>query len=176
MAPLSFEDEIRNAALRYCSLGWRVIPIFGISEKGLCHCKNLECKAPGKHPALPDWVNRASSDPAIVSNWEWKNRNIGIATGEKSNLLVVDIDVDKDGDMHLREWERTHNVILETELRVITGSGGYHYYFRYPSDFDLGDLKNSVGKIQGVDIRVNGGQVVAPPSRHKSGRNYEWEV
>jgi putative DNA primase/helicase len=54
---------------------------------------------------------------------------------------------------------------------VITGSGGRHFYFRHPG----GDIRSSAGTIaKGIDLRGHNGYLVAPPSLHVSGRNYEW--
>ncbi len=51
-----------------------------------------------------------------------------------------------------------------------TGGGGFHLYYRFPKS---GDYRNSTG-TDGIDVRAEGGYVVAPPSRHRSGNSYEW--
>lgn len=83
----------------------------------------------------------------------------------------MDIDEDRgiDGYHSLTDWQREHGDFPET-WTAITGRGGYHMYFRGD-----GKIKNRAGIIDGVDIRGNGGYVVAPPSIHKNGRRYEWE-
>jgi len=51
-------------------------------------------------------------------------------------------------------------------------SKGHHYYFRHPG----GRIGNSVGLLPGLDIRGDGGYVIAPPSTHPTGTKYEWEA
>jgi len=53
----------------------------------------------------------------------------------------------------------------------MTGSGGRHYYFQHPG----GTVPNEVSIRPGLDIRGDGGQVVAAPSMHISGRRYDWD-
>jgi hypothetical protein len=51
-----------------------------------------------------------------------------------------------------------------------TGGGGRHLYFAHPG----GLVRNKVGLAPGIDIRADGGYVVAPPSLHASGLRYVW--
>jgi P4 family phage/plasmid primase-like protien len=85
---------------------------------------------------------------------------------------VLDVDPDKGGDDSLRKLETQYGSLPVT-AEVITGGGGHHYYFQHPGI----SLGNSAGKLgPGLDIRTDGGQVVAPPSVHPmTGRTYEWE-
>jgi hypothetical protein len=54
----------------------------------------------------------------------------------------------------------------------MTGSGGSHYLFAQPNV----SIKNSASSIgQGLDIRGEGGYIVAAPSLHKSGKRYQWK-
>ena len=54
---------------------------------------------------------------------------------------------------------------------MLTGGGGWHYLFRHPG----ADVRNSVGRLgAGLDIRGDGGYVIAAPSIHVSGRPYKW--
>lgn len=145
-----------KAALDYASRGWRVMPL------------------KGKIPTLKDWPVRASTDPKQIQDW-WIQQpaaNIGIATGKGSNLFVLDVDPDKGGEDSLRALEAQYGALPITP-HVLTGGGGQHIYFQYPSI----QLGNSAGKLgPGLDIRTDGGQVVAPPSIHpETGKSYEWE-
>lgn len=64
---------------------------------------------------------------------------------------------------------------LPPTLQVLTGGGGRHIYFKYPSGID--NIKSTVGKVgSGLDIRADGGYVVAPPSIHSSGNLYMWDI
>jgi hypothetical protein len=74
------------------------------------------------------------------------------------------------GDKALAEQEARYGKLPNT-LRVRTGGGGLHFYFKHPG----GSIKNKAGLLPGVDVRGDGGYVVAPRSLHKSGRRYEWD-
>jgi putative DNA primase/helicase len=78
--------------------------------------------------------------------------------------------VDTHGADTLFNLERIHGDLPATWVAQ-TGSGGYHYWFRMPN----ADVRNSASSIgPGIDVRANGGYVVAPPSLHKSGYRYKW--
>jgi hypothetical protein len=95
--------------------------------------------------------------------------NIGIATGEESDLIVLDVD-GAEGEASLKELERDHEPLPKT-LENRTGGGGRHLYFQWPGF----QIRNSVQNIgEKLDIRGDGGQVVAPPSIHLSGDSYKW--
>lgn len=104
----------------------------------------------------------------------WGDHNIGVATGSISGVVVIDIDVDedsgKDGFAWMRKWELEHGELPETWC-VCTPRGGMHYYFSYSGS----DIRNSTDEDKAIDIRGEGGYVVAPPSRTMVGE-YVWEV
>lgn len=144
-------------ALYYASLGLKVFPV---EEKG-------------KKPVYKNWQERCTTDPeAIKTIWTRNPQyNLGIATGSKSHLLVVDIDNhDADGAGSLKEWEQTHGKLPDTAT-VITGSGGAHYYYKTDKV-----IKGRAGVLPGVDIRSEGNLVAAPPSIHPNGKPYEWDL
>jgi len=114
----------------------------------------------------------ATLDRPQVKEW-WDldpGANVGIATGIVSDLLVLDVDVDKNGFKSLVALEQDHGELPPT-ITANTGGGGKHYYFKSPDR----KLKNKVGFRPGLDIRTDGGYVVAPPSSHVSGKSYAWE-
>ena len=125
----------------------------------------------GKRPLVPwiEYQNRKPTEEEIRQWWQqYPNANIGIVTGKISGIVVIDLDPDKGGnESGARIYEQA-----PTDLIVKTGRGGYHLYCRYPEDVD--HISNRVGLLPGVDIRADGGYVVAPPSAHSSGRLYEW--
>lgn len=121
-----------------------------------------------KKPLLKNWTNRGQLTDAEIQNYfVGKKCNLGILTGEKSDLFVLDVDVKNNagGLDSLAELETEFGKI-ET-YTVKTPSGGYHYYFTYPKGQNIG---NKVGFRKGLDIRSNGGMIVAPPSRTKDGQ------
>lgn len=67
--------------------------------------------------------------------------------------------------------EKEHGPLPKTRA-VRTGSGGKHYYFKYP-DFLISNSVSGLGP--GLDIRGDGGYVIAEGARHRSGRLYELE-
>jgi len=98
------------------------------------------------------------------------NSNVGIATGKRSNLVVLDVDGNRGGDEALAELESRFGTMPPT-VRAVTGRGE-HLYFLHPGR----RVSNSSDEItDGLDIRGDGGHVVAPPSLHATGRSYAWK-
>lgn len=167
--------SILEHALQYADRGWSVFPVYGI-ENGQCTCGNSDCSSAGKHPMTSGGCKDASIDPAQVNEW-WRcnpKANIGIATGQVSGLVVIDVDdgVSKQGFESLQNLE-TRNEPLPRDFVVRTGGGGLHIYLAAPEN----NIRNSAGKIApNIDVRGDGGYVVAPPSLHISGKAYTWEM
>ena len=150
-----------TAALDYAHHGLRVLPI----------------KPGEKRPPMPAWQDAATTNPDRINSW-WSglyaDHGVGIATGRGVFVLDVDIAGGKAGDETLRELEDTYGQLPDT-VRVITGSGGAHIYLRHPNGTEI---RNDAGRKlgPGLDIRGDGGQVVAPPTLHPtSGQQYQWE-
>ncbi|WP_341984049.1 bifunctional DNA primase/polymerase [Rossellomorea oryzaecorticis] len=150
-------------------LDWSVFPLHSIAD-GKCTCGNHGCKSPGKHPRVQNGVKEASKDIDQINEWFSKpyESNIGLPTGKINNIIVVDIDGEQ-GEESIKELQDKYDELPET-VEAITGKGR-HLFFKYEED-----VKNKVGFLPGVDIRSDGGYIVAAPSRHISGRDYEWEL
>ena len=149
-----------QAAVQYIKMGLAVFPL---EERG-------------KRPKTRNGFKDATTDAAQVKAWwqQWPNANIGIATGKRSGgIVVIDLDIDEDkgidGYHTLEDWQRENGYFPDT-WTAITGRGGYHLYFRSDAE-----VRNRAGIIDGVDVRGEGGYVVAPPSIHSNGNRYEWE-
>lgn len=129
-----------------------------------------------KKPMFNDWTNINRADVPTVERW-WAstpNANVGILTGVKSGLFVFDIDPKNGGNDTYSDLLAKHGQMPDT-WEVITGSGGRHCYFRYPA-FPVRNVAGLFGPTSGIDIRGDGGQVVAPPSIHpETGKTYEWD-
>lgn len=142
-----------DAALRYAAHGWPVFP----------------CEPRGKRPRTHNGLKDATTTPAVLERW-WRadcNANIGVVTGASSGLVVLDIDGDE-GMESLRGLERA-NAPLPTTASVVTPRGGSHFYFRHPGS----EIRNSAGVLgPGLDVRGDGGYVLAPPSMGSTGRRY----
>lgn len=147
-----------GAALEYLRRGWAVVPIADRGKQPLIRWQPFQSRLPTQDE-VTDWYER------------WPDAGIGIVTGAVSNLAVLDIDPRHEGDDSLLDLERAHEPLPHT-VEAITGGGGRHVYFACPGC----DLRNRAALAPGIDLRAEGGLVVAPPSRHASGRPYEWEV
>lgn len=166
-------------ALSYAARGLRLLPLHSPVQRvgGMaCSCGKKDCTSPAKHPVgslVPHGLKDATADTAILEQWFGdKARNIGIATGTVSGIVALDIDPRHDGDASLAALEKQHGAIPPT-WRFLTGGGGEHILFRHPG----GHVANSANKTgQGIDVRGDGGYIVAPPSQHTSGRPYAVSV
>lgn len=167
-------------ALDCCARGWRVLPLWPVvlpsnAPAWECSCRaGAACAHPGKHPACAGGVSSATTDAGRVERY-WRawaashgvEPGVAVATG--AGLVVVDLDARHFGD---ETWSR----LLEGRPRVdtvesITG-GGRHLWFSSSAR-----VASSVGRLgAGVDVRGEGGYVVAPGTRHASGRLYTWEA
>jgi len=164
-------NELLKAALDYAKLGWKVIPLHGVSENGHCLCREgCTGKITGKKPHIKEWGEKATTDETTIRAWwsKWKDANVGIVTG--GPLLVVDVDPRNGGNETLTAIEKEHGQLATAQ--ILTGGGGAHYYFLKDKDKKI---KGGTGLLGlGIDIKSEGGFVVAPPSRHSSGEIYKW--
>ncbi len=146
------------AALAYLGRGWSVIPV----------------EPRGKRPLLP-WLEfqQRRAERSEVQKWfrTRKNVNVAIVTGKVSKLVVLDIDARHGGQDSLDRLEGEHGAMPST-IEALTGGGGRHIYFRHPG----ARVRNRVALEAGVDLRGDGGCVVAPPSVHGNGKRYEWKT
>lgn len=125
----------------------------------------------GKAPIEKDWQKHSFEKQSFDEIGFMMDENAGIVCGPASGLLVLDID---DEELFRTTAAKLGWTIPET-CTVRTGSGGLHYYFRYPED---GKQYGNRGraKSQGFDIRGTGGCVVAPGSVHpETGKLYRFE-
>lgn len=170
--------RLHRAALKYAEIGWRVIPLhyplFKDGECVGCSCEewirekrnqpDYVCPSAGKHPRVSNWQSKASTDTAQIDKWWgwWPAANVGIAAG-LSALIAVDVDSYKEGGGELNYDTITNE----------TGGGGVHLIFKHPDIKEkLGN--NKAGLPSWIDVRGHGGQFVAPPSLHPSGKQYAW--
>lgn len=159
----TYEQPLIVPALVYADMGWPVHPLYGITADGQCACRKPDCKSVGKHPRLQDWPNKATCDKDAIIKWfiDWPESNLGIVTGAISRIVVLDVD-GQDGEDSIKSLNLPCTVQVKTRR-------GRHLYFIHPG----GTVKNFVGRRPGLDLRGDGGYVVAPPSKHAEGE-YEW--
>lgn len=167
-----------RAALAYAQrLNWAVFPLHHL-ENGKCSCNNAECKNPGKHPRwkkglIVNGLKSATTDEKTIREfWRlWPNASIGIATGSASGFWVLDVDTKDGGPESLEELIDSYGELPGT-VEAITGSGGSHYLFKHEPG-----IQNQTSQVaKGLDVRGEGGYIVAAPSLHISGKRYEWEL
>lgn len=158
---MSEENRNLQAALTYATkYGWAVFPVRHATKK----------------PLTPHGCLDAKKTPGAIMAWwgRYPDASIGIATGSISNLIVIDEDIDDekgiDGRLEVSRWEAENGKLPET-VAATTGRGGTHLYLRYRGK----DIKNRAGILDGVDVRGEGGYVIAPPSTHPNGSEYEWD-
>ena len=142
-----------NFALKYLRQGLSVIPL----------------KPNRKEPLLKwqEFQNRRASEEEVKKWWSAApNANIGIVTGKISNLVVIDLD-GPEGLASATKLGLTSTVMSTTGRK----DGGRHLWVSHPKD---SLVANTVKSFPGLDIRADGGYVVAPPSIHPSGRRYRF--
>jgi hypothetical protein len=169
METLDDPAALVNSACAYAErYHWRVLPVHGIVA-GRCTCSRPGCEHPGKHPRLASWPALATTDPQTIRRWWtwWPGGNLGVATGK--GLLVLDVDPRHGGDDSLAALEQAHGA-FDTP-RALTGGGGTHHLFTIDTP-----VKNATDIRPGLDVRGDGGFIVAPPSVHISGRRYVWDA
>ena len=156
--PQSLSD-LGRAALAYAErYGWYVFPL----------------QPRNKRPIFEAWQEKATTDPETIRHWwsEMPQANIAIACGP-SGLVVADLDPDKGGLEAWTDLKQQHRFNDDT-VTSQTGGGGEHRLYTAPEE---ANIRNSAGKLgPGIDIRANGGYIVAPPSVHPNGTPYAWEA
>lgn len=148
-----FFDNSLGAALHYAARGWPVLPLH----------------AGGKTPRTTRGYLDATTDERVIRSW-WQqapDANIGITTGHRSGLVVLD--VDNGGEQSLRDIEVAAGPLPPAPM-ALTGGGGRHLLFRAPA----APVATRVRFRPGLDVKADGGYIVAPPSRHPSGEVYRW--
>lgn len=155
-------------ALAYAKRGLAVFPLYSIRD-GHCTCRRDCGKNAGKHPAVTGGFKVATTDARQIVAWwsKWPDANVGIATGAVSGLVVVDID-GINGLAFLKNLVDRHVPLPRTA--IVKTSRGWHLHFKLPAK--CAPIPCSTG--DGLDVRADGGYVVAPPSRHASGHVYQW--
>jgi hypothetical protein len=141
-------------AVKYQRLGWAVLAL-GVGQKI-------------PHPAFKHGVLWASRHADMVEQVWGADRlaGIGIATGAASGLLVVDLDRHgaKDGLLVWQSFLAVNGLYAPPGPWVQTPSGGEHHYYRLPPGEWLPQRRDI---LDGVDLKIDGGYVVAPPTMVK---------
>lgn len=146
--PVAARLGLGAAALRYLKLGYAVLPLQRGGKK--------------PHRMLPEHggVHNATVHPSQV--WEWWKQdpaaNVGIACGQRSKLVVIDCDVKRGQAGPQNFWHATKGG-WPAGPYARTPSGGVHLWARTKDP-----MPERPGILPGVDVKADGGLVVAPPS------------
>jgi hypothetical protein len=139
--------------------GWAVFPLFPIVD-GKCACGKPDCAAVGKHPGYP--YSQLGKAEQVRGR---DGCGYGIATGERSDVFVVDFDT-----LEALETMASDPATPLPDTFMVETARGAHLYFKWPGF----RVRNSASELAPkVDVRGDGGFVVAPGSPHKSGLRYE---
>lgn len=138
-------------ALKYQNRGLSVIPV-----------------RPDKKPYIPwtDYQTRRATVEELKGWWKsWPNANVGIVTGALSGVFVIDCDSEQ-------AYQKIQDLLPDSFITCIARTPrGYHIYLVYPKE---GHIGNATGIMPGVDVRGEGGYIIAPPSINGEGKAYAW--
>ncbi len=128
-----------------------------------------------------EYQHRLATDDELEHWFGVQKFNIGIVTGQLSDVFVLDIDFKDGGYETLQSLETKFGILPPTWIAKTSG-GGEHRYFQFPKNAEIRNSKGRLGETKtnknhsGIDIRGEGGYVVAPPSIHANGNPYEWAL
>lgn len=171
----------------YIELGWHIFPM----RAGTNGYFGKDEDAAWSYRQFGGGFYWGTTDRAKVAEWSrrWPGANIGLRTGEKSGVVVLDMDFGKPGS----NTQEAVDLLAERGFRfpqpnVIarTPSGGTHWHYRY-----VGPIASSASKLgaslmgldetgkprkSNIDVRADGGLAVLPPTRVDGKGVYRWEL
>lgn len=134
--------------------------------------KQLRLKKNGKAPLVAGAFDGESEE--LIKKWIQEGGNVGVLTGSKSGIAVIDIDTHNgvNGMGNLIEFLDTYDIELPKTKVVKTPSGGYHFYFKLDEKYNETQFLQNHPQLEGVDFQTHMRYVVAPPSQI-DGKYYE---
>lgn len=156
-----------EAALRYAELGWPVFPLH-TPTTGMCDCpKRAECKDSGKHPRVMHGVKDATTDELKIRRWWkiWPHANIAVDLWGAGLVDIAPDSIEWHAEFIARGLPQTWS------FRSGGGDGHEHYLYRRPE----GTPAYRICIPDEYDI-LTSGYAVMPPSLHRSGQRYEWQM
>lgn len=156
----------------YTGMGLPIIPLCSANHQGMTSGHRERCKAPGKMPLIRGWQQHKETSLDQAMEWlqTWPTANIGLPLGANSGYVGVDID-GSEGEQIFQQMSRGD--IPET-WEYTTGAGRRLLY-TIPVGMKTKKVKQAgKGTHQECAIMCNGQQTVLPPSKHHTGRVYEW--
>ena len=153
---LDVSDDLPNltAALDLARAGFPVFPV------------KLD-----KTPLTAHGFKDATTDEAQIREWwtRWPDAGIGMPTGPKSGVVVLDEDPRHGGDVSLKQFIEENGALPAGPVSR-TGGGGRHFFFSHPG----ARVPTVHGFRPGLDLQADDAYVILPPSPHPSGKRYEW--
>ncbi len=152
-------NSIYRTAIELWSLGLSVIPLKPLDLTGDV--------SQYKRPAIGAWKEFQQRRATVEELQAWfadhPDRGLAIVTGRISGIIAVDVD-----NVDLRDW--LLKWVPETPIRNDTRDGE-HWVYRYPEDLGERTVGNKVqillgGEKRAVDLRGDGGYIVAPGTAH----------
>jgi hypothetical protein len=115
------------------------------------------------------WSEEATRDHVQIDRWwkRWPDAGVAIVTGSKSGVFVLDVD-GENGEESLEALERKYGKLPDT--REARSGRGRHLYFVPPAGSSIRNSQGTIG--QGLDVRCDGGYIIAPPSYHAAKHKY----
>ena len=164
-APTTHEPIVDHAIYYALEPGWAVFPAPPGTKKSYKSADHSDGRA---------WGATKGTDEIKRDFERWPDANVGVVTGAISGIFVLEADTkdghDIDGIASLAELEAEHEPLPATR-QAESPSGSIHYYFNHPGFL----IKNSASAIaDGVDVRGDGGMVIAPPSAKPGKGSYRW--
>jgi Bifunctional DNA primase/polymerase, N-terminal/Primase C terminal 2 (PriCT-2) len=161
------ERRMVDHALAYAARGWFVFPAPANGEK--------KSHKSAEFSSGRAWGATTNAQQIQRDFTRWPNANIGVVTGPKSGIFVVEADTPEghnvDGIASMRALEARHGALPET-LAAESPSGSLHYYLNYPPDVTITNTTSKIGP--GIDVLGDGGMVIAPPSNRPGKGQYKW--
>lgn len=138
------------------SIDWRELQDMGFNLIPVRVCEKI--------PAI-QWARFQTERASLeeIERWRREGHNAGIVTGVISGIIVLDCDTPE-------AIERAKDLGIPARTISVRTAKGCHYYFRHPGFA----VSNKANVLPGMDIRGDGGFVVAPGSLHPSGSIYRW--
>ena len=174
----SYNLDFDQALSLYIKNGLSIIPCRLGGKEPLIAWKEYQERQPGQEE-IAKWISeslRSSKNPKLPFN-------IGVVCGKVSgNLVVLDFESEDAFESFYRKVEEAvSSKLLRNEVSIalantwIVRTGkGYHVYLRVSStQSDFESLcRTKIRLINGLDVKGEGGYVIAPPSLHPTGATY----
>src|SRR5919197_3724913 len=148
-------SELGAAAVAYAERGLAVFPL----------------KPRSKLPRTKNGFKNATTRTELVAGW-WAvspDSNIGIRCGQASKLIAIDLDSKHDGERRFAELAAQRGAEVPGTTTVKTGGGGVHLLFRPPAGVAVASRVIEAG----IELKAEGTYIVAPPSLHENGTEYQ---